>query len=266
MARIRSIKPEFWDDRKLARSTSRDARLLYIGLWNQADEHGRCNGDLAWIKGRVFPYESDLGADECARLLDELARGAWVQKYTVNGDPFLFLPRLAKHQRLESEKVPSRLPGPDEADPEASPDQQQRGGANESARDSDESAPGEDESSLLYVAGGREHVSPPASRAGAPAPKPGSDDDPHWLKFWEAYPRRVGKEDARKAWAAAIKARCDPEEIVAGAVRYAAEMKRLGSPKDKIKYPQGWLTGKRWNDDLTAATSKSGSVGGWMDN
>ena len=38
MARIRSIKPEFWDDRKLAKRASRDARLLYIALWNLADE------------------------------------------------------------------------------------------------------------------------------------------------------------------------------------------------------------------------------------
>ena len=41
MARIRSVKPEFWTDRKLARCTSRDARLLYIALWNISDEHGR---------------------------------------------------------------------------------------------------------------------------------------------------------------------------------------------------------------------------------
>ena len=32
MARIRSVKPEYWDDRKLAKRTSRDARLLYIAL------------------------------------------------------------------------------------------------------------------------------------------------------------------------------------------------------------------------------------------
>ena len=75
--------------------------MLYIGLWNQADEHGRCNGDPLWIKGRVFPYESDIGADECARLLDELARGGWVHPYAVDGDPYLFLPTLGKHQRLE---------------------------------------------------------------------------------------------------------------------------------------------------------------------
>ena len=39
MARIRTIKPQFWDDLKIGR-LSRDARLLYIGLWNFADDLG----------------------------------------------------------------------------------------------------------------------------------------------------------------------------------------------------------------------------------
>lgn len=158
MARIRSIKPEFWDDRRLAKATSRDARLLYIGLWNLADEHSRLNGDPVWIAARVFPYDSDIGADECARLLDELARGDWVQKYTVRGDPYLFLPSLAKHQRLEPDKVPSRLPSPMEADTKPASDLHTPIVPDESASRADESAPDADQSALLYVAGSREHV------------------------------------------------------------------------------------------------------------
>jgi hypothetical protein len=265
VARIRSVKPEFWDDRRLARATSRDARLLYIGLWNQADEHGRCNGDLSWIKGRVFPYESDLGADECARLLDELARGEWVRRYTVQGDPFLFLPNLQRHQRLEADKVPSRLPSPEEADPEAAPDQQVQEDADPSESGADESARGADESSLLYVAGSMEHVSPPAPRAGARAPKSGSDQDPDWVKFWATYPNRQGKKAARNAWAKAIKAGHKPADIIAGAERYAAEMARRGTPRDKIKYPQGWLGDERWGDEYTAQASAAPS-GAWWDN
>ena len=120
MARIRSIKPEFWDDRKLAKRASRDARLLYIALWNLADEWGRLNGDPQWIKGQVFSYDDDLNADAIGKLLEELenpALGA-VIAYEADGDPYLFLPKLAKHQRLEPEKVnngragcPRRLPG-----------------------------------------------------------------------------------------------------------------------------------------------------------
>ena len=32
--------------------------------------------------------------------------------YEASGDPYLYLPKLSRHQRLEPEKVRSRLPGP----------------------------------------------------------------------------------------------------------------------------------------------------------
>lgn len=171
MARIRSIKPEFWDDRKLAKRACRDARLLYIALWNLADEHGRVNGDPQWIKGQVFSYDDDLDASAITKLLEELeapALGA-VVAYEVDGDPYLFLPKLAKHQRLEPEKVKSRLPAPPDPSgprPDGSPPRAvsseprtdlSEPGADESARDSDQSGPGAGKPALLYVAGSREH-------------------------------------------------------------------------------------------------------------
>lgn len=116
MARIRSVKPEFWRDRKLARKTSRDARMLYVGLWNYADEHERANGDVVVIKGDVFPYDDDIDTARIEILLKELESAGVVTRYTVDGDPFLHLPNLHKHQRLEPAKVASRFPSPDDAD------------------------------------------------------------------------------------------------------------------------------------------------------
>jgi hypothetical protein len=117
MARIRSLKPDFWLDRKLARSCSRDARMLYMGLWNQADEWGRANGDEAVIKGQIFPYDEDVKIPE---LLAELTAIGRVQQYDFDGDPYLFLPKLANHQRLEPAKAQSKLPEP--PDPALVPD------------------------------------------------------------------------------------------------------------------------------------------------
>jgi len=174
VARIRSVKPEYWDDRKLAKRTSRDARLLYIALWNLADEHSRLNGDPQWIKGQVFSYDDDLDAAAVAKLLDELAEPAVgaVVPYEADGDPYLFLPKLARHQRLEPEKVRSRLPAPPDPDgsgpnppsPERGADESASGtdssgrGAGEDAPDAGESGSSADKPALLYVAGGREQV------------------------------------------------------------------------------------------------------------
>jgi hypothetical protein len=196
---MRSVKPEFWADPSLAR-LSRDARLMYIALWNFADEHGRLFGDPRYIKGQVFPYDDDLTAAEVGELLGQLVTAGKIRPYSVGGDAYLFLPKLAKHQRLEQEKVPSRLPDPKDADPDPDPDgsspdsNKSAPRADEFARDSDmanaESKPqvkhhemnganvfarGANELSLkqvagsrLQVAGGREQVT---TTSGADAPR-----------------------------------------------------------------------------------------------
>jgi hypothetical protein len=84
MARIRSVKPEFWTDRSLARKLSRDARMLYLGLWNLADEHARLNGDAYYIKGQIFPYDDDLTPGRINGLLDEIDAAGKVVRYAAN--------------------------------------------------------------------------------------------------------------------------------------------------------------------------------------
>lgn len=199
MARIRSLKPEFWLDRPFVRRVpNRDARMLYSALWNLADEHARVGGDPHYIKGQVFPYEedADLTPAVIGKLLDLLVQAGKIVRYEVDGDPYLFLPNLAKHQRLEAAKVPSRLPPPpgsggsvvlpdrDGPDPDGAGPHQERlpvdmeslgeesqvsdgddSRADLSARRADESEPGAEKKSLLYVAGSRLHVAGDAWRA-----------------------------------------------------------------------------------------------------
>lgn len=172
MARMRSLKPEFWDDRKLARATSRDARMLYMGLWNYSDEHGRCNGDPVWLKGRIFPFEDDITPDVIGGLLRELANCHRIQRYTVDGDPYLFLGKLDKHQRLDT-KVESRLPPPppagtDEPEPDPDPSESRADESGPRADSSEEVVTKHVAGSREHVAGSREHV--PASPAGDDAP------------------------------------------------------------------------------------------------
>lgn len=64
-------------------------------------------------------------------------------------------------------------------------------------------------------------------------------------QFWQAYPRRDSRGDAEKAWAKAIKL-ATPEEIIAGAKRYAAS--RVGQDQTYTKTPGPWLNAKKWLD------------------
>ncbi len=45
MARIRTTKPEFWSSAQII-ELSRDARLLFIGMWNFCDDNGRHKASL----------------------------------------------------------------------------------------------------------------------------------------------------------------------------------------------------------------------------
>lgn len=63
--------------------------------------------------------------------------------------------------------------------------------------------------------------------------------------FWNAYPRKIAKPTARKAWLRAIK-RADPAAIIEGAKRYAADPNRT---PQYTKHPGPWLNDDRWADE-----------------
>src|SRR4030065_361605 len=60
VARIRTIKPEFWTDDKVVQ-VSFPARLLFIGLWNFADDSGNLENSPVQIKMRILPAHSVSG-------------------------------------------------------------------------------------------------------------------------------------------------------------------------------------------------------------
>lgn len=79
-------------------------------------------------------------------------------------------------------------------------------------------------------------------------------------EFWDQYPHRngakKGKTAARKKWDAALKARASPQQIIAGALRYANDRQVIqGYAKD----PATWLHGKGWEDDVETDHGRSGS-------
>lgn len=110
MARIRSIKPEFWHDQELTR-LPRDVRMLYVALWNQCDEEGRMQGDPRLVKSWCFPLDDDVTADVIDGWLTQLEAMGKVIRYTSDGSVFLWLPKLGEHQKLDP-RLRSRLPRP----------------------------------------------------------------------------------------------------------------------------------------------------------
>ena len=116
MARIRTIKPEFFTSLTIA-SLSLEARLTFIGLWTHVDDAGRCVNDGRLIKAALWPLDDRLTEDIVSDL-GALTEASLIAQYEVRGRRYLAITNWAEHQRI-NRPTKSTLPGPD--DPDATP-------------------------------------------------------------------------------------------------------------------------------------------------
>jgi hypothetical protein len=105
MARIRYIKPGFFTNDELAELKPL-ARLLFIGLWCEADKEGRLEDRPRRIKAQVLPFD---GAD-VDKLLDKLQDGGFINRYEVGGERYIQVINFDKHQRPHHKEEPSKIP------------------------------------------------------------------------------------------------------------------------------------------------------------
>lgn len=82
MARLRTIKPEFWSSEQIA-TCSRDARLLFIGLWNFCDDAGVHPASYMRLKMQVFPADN-CSQNEIANWINELIQSNLIIEYQAN--------------------------------------------------------------------------------------------------------------------------------------------------------------------------------------
>lgn len=73
--------------------------------------------------------------------------------------------------------------------------------------------------------------------------------DPQFARFWNAYPKRVAKKEARKAWAT-----LNPDPVVVEAMLFALAWqvplhRWAGEKYSYAPYPASWLNDARWEDD-----------------
>lgn len=110
MARIRTVKPEFWQHPKVTR-VSRDARLLFLGLLNEADDKGKMRYASKRLAGVLFGDDDDVTATEVDAWVDELEDARLVQRYEVDEASYLIVPGFTEHQKI-NRPSPSKLPDP----------------------------------------------------------------------------------------------------------------------------------------------------------
>lgn len=112
MARIRTIKPEFWTD-DLMGALSREARLLFIGSWNLADDEGLLRWTAPYLKGAVFPFDDDIDVATVTAYMAELTGAGIVFAYRGgrSQQALAYIVNFQRHQKI-NRPSPSKLPAP----------------------------------------------------------------------------------------------------------------------------------------------------------
>lgn len=107
----------------------------------------------------------------------------------------------------------------------------------------------QDASSNPAQTGSQANQEPITKNQRKPKPSSSSGDD-GFDQFWEAYPRKQGKQDARKAWG---KLKVDAELLAAILAAIEAQKEGHDWKHDDgqfIPHPTTWLNGGRWLDEV----------------
>ena len=108
MARIRTIKPEFWTSEQVA-ECSTNARLMFVGLWNFCDDAGRHPASVRRLKMEIFPADS-FTSGELQAWMDELIKVGLVRQYEAENAKYWEVTGWKKHQKIDRPTV--RHPSP----------------------------------------------------------------------------------------------------------------------------------------------------------
>lgn len=114
MARIRTIKPEFFRHEELYEAEKKSGlplRVAYAGLWTVADREGRFRWKPRVLVLDVLPFDDVDFAD----VLDALAEHGFIVRYQVGGDTFGMIPSFKGHQHVNMREPASHIPAPDGA-------------------------------------------------------------------------------------------------------------------------------------------------------
>lgn len=228
MARIRTIKPDFWTDGNMVK-LSPFARLLYIGMWNfTMCDYGHVADDAMKLKLQVLPMD-DVDINEL--LLEVMNAGRVVRIVSDDGRTFLHVKRFGDHQKIDP-RWKTRCQACGSADLKPLPETQ--GSLGELPVTPKVSPP---------LPLGREGMGRESKKTSSNAAHSKEFDS-----FWEHYPRKVGKLAAKTAFSKALSL-TDVSNIQEALRRLHQEVR--GQDQKFIPHPATWLNQGRWDDEPT---------------
>jgi hypothetical protein len=246
MARIRTIKPDAFKSDSLS-AVPRGVRWTYAGLWTYADDAGRGRDDARLLKAELYPLDDEVTLAVVTDDMKRLEHVGCICRYEIGGKAYFHIVKW-KHQRInrpgESTLPPCPNHHPDE-DPVSN-----HGGLTE---------PSVNDHGALSEGSREERKGKEQGKEGKGTRARATSSDPLFDEFWQAYPRKTDKGNARKAWDKAVK-KTSGRSIILAAAAYAAT-----KPEPKFTaHPSTWLNGERWDDQpLTLIPGGQARVNGY---
>ncbi len=198
---------------------------LWVHLITYVDDYGRGDARPAIIRGTAFPLRERMTNKDIEKGLAELAGAGCVGLYKVDGKPYLYFPNWEEHQRVRT-KV-SKCPAPEDCDIEI-----------KSAADCGKSP--QDAARIQNPESESRIQNPESEDARGRA-------ESDFEIFWKAYPRKVGKQKAIKAFQK-VKVSVDVLLNAIAEQKQSAQWKKNGG--EFIPHPSTWLNEGRWEDEL----------------
>lgn len=243
MSRQRFIHPEIFESQDFL-ALSHGARLLFIGLFALADDHGRGRGGEMHLSGSVFPGESVPIRD----WIGEVSARKLARFYEVAGSVYYDLPTWSKWQKpkyVADSKVPSfhaGAPIPTSSGPNP-------------GQSGPESGPNPDTGSNRVVIGrgcngdGLEQTCAPTARPARSRSLRKCDDIPGFDAFWTQYPKRKDRAKAERAWR-----KLSPDDALQAVILAAIARQRCWPAWTKdggefIPHGATWINNRRWLDE-----------------
>jgi hypothetical protein len=226
MARIRSIKPEFWTSEQIM-GLNPLTRLLFIGMWNFADDYGRMPYAPATIKAQILPGDT-MEIQLIRNMITELSSAGLILIYTAKGREYLEITGWS-HQKIDKPHKPKH-PSPVIDEPETIDEQEQTF-----------AEPSPNTPRTLAV--GEDRIGEDKKEDIRPVAEATRTIESQFEEFLKIYTKRQGsnpKPPALKAFQRAVKSGVDPPTLIAAARKYAgAEQKNIGT--EFIPMAASWL-------------------------
>jgi|GEM_PF-1033537 len=210
---------EGWIDSARIDQLDAKAETFFLRLCLKADDFGRYSANPVVLKNTLYPLKDDVRVTDSSRCLAACEKAGLVRCYETIKGPVLEIQDFKQRTRASESKYPS----PDESLSDKCPaDARHLTAKNENEVDNENDA-----SSL-----------PPAVGDGV-----GSDFE----EFWLAYPRKVGKQAALKAWNSA-KQKPDVRTILAAIEQQKRCDQWQRDNGQYIPHPATWINQGRWDD------------------